>query len=126
MGLHEVREGWTGPLDFVLEADGAPLTLTGLMIALLMFDRTNAPVTLQGTVTPDPDQVANRGKVMYAPHADDLVPIVTDKVVSRLVSDAAGSISYIERKGRFRITDGAGKVVFNPSREPDIWRIYKP
>lgn len=58
-------------------------------------------------------------------YAADLLPVANDKVVSRSVSDAAGNISYIERKGRFRITDGAGKVVYNPSREPDIWRIYK-
>lgn len=126
MALHEVREDWTGPLDFSLEADGAALTLTGMTIVLLMWDRTDAPVTILGAVTPDADQVANKGKATYAPHANDLLPVVTDKVVSRSVSDAAGSINYFERKARFRITDGAGKVVFNPSREPDIWRIYKP
>lgn len=126
MALHKVNEGWTVPIPFVLDGDGGPLDLTGMTIELLMTDRTDAPVTVQGTVTPDPDQVANKGRVTYSPHADDLLPGATDKVVSLAVSDAAGSISYFERKGRFKVTDGAGKVVYNPSGEPDIWRIYKP
>lgn len=126
MALHKVVEGWTGPLDFVLDAAGGPIDLTGLTIVLIMKDRSGAAVTIQGTITPDADQEVNTGKLVYSPHADDLVPGVNDKVVSRAVSDAAGSISYFERKGRFKVTDGAGKVVFHSSEEPDIWRIYKP
>lgn len=123
--LHKFREGWTGPLAFIFETSAGPLSLTGMTVVLLMYDRTDAPVTVQGSVTPDADQVANKGKATYAPAANDLVQGANDQLASLKVSESAGSINYFERKGRFRVTDGAGKVLYVPSGEPDIWRIYK-
>jgi hypothetical protein len=128
MGLIKAVEGWTGALDFMLDADGSPEDLTGMAIVLIMTHQDGTAFSIQGSVAPVlPQTGTDKGKARFSPHADDLLPVaIKDVTASLKVSDAAGSLTYFERRGRFRVTDGGGKVVYFPSGEPDIWRIYKP
>lgn len=96
-GNVELVTGWTGPLDFQLLADGAAINLTGMTVDLILTasDGTSIPTTGDTSV-----QDAALGKVRYTPDATDLL------VASSPV------------KMRWKVTDGAGAVVYHPSARP--------
>jgi hypothetical protein len=100
----EVIEAWTGDLDFQLKNDNVAVNLTGTTVVLILQDNNGAAVTLAGT-TSTFDAVL--GKVRLSPNAADLV---------------AAKSPY---NARWKVTDGAGKVVFFPSGTDDVW-IVRP
>lgn len=98
----EIIEGWTGDLDFQLKSDGVVVNLSGMTVALILQDSNNAPVSFAGTtVILD----AATGKVRFSPNAADLV---------------AAKSPY---NARWKVTDGASKIVFFPSGTDDIWTV---
>ena len=103
-------EGWTAPIPYTITyavAGGAatPLSLTGLAVSMLAWDRFGAAIALTGTVT-----VVNAasGQVQFNPGANDL-------------QHANSPMSV-----RWKIVDGAGHVVFSPSSPPEQWTVLKP
>jgi len=100
-----VTEGWTGPLDFILQSDGAAQDLTGMTVTLVLtgVDGTIATTTGNVSVTD-----AAAGKVRYSPDATDLL---------------SAKQPY---RGRWKVTDGAGKIVFFPNGEADLWKVWAP
>jgi hypothetical protein len=107
MAVFKVIEGWTGPLDFQLKADGAvPAgTLAGMTVTLVLVDANGAAVDMTGKIAVTD---AANWKVRYNPAGPDLV-------------FAKGP--YL---ARWKVTDGAGKVVFFPNDEADVWQVFKP
>lgn len=100
-----VVEGWTGDLDFQLLADGNAQNISGNSIALIVQDHSGASVTFAGNISvPD----ATTGKVRFSPQPADLL--------------AAKSPYNV----RWKVTDGAGKVVFFPSGKDDFWTVRPP
>jgi hypothetical protein len=106
MGMRiDVTEGWTGPLDFALMADGAPLNLSGLTIELVLRDRDDALITTTGWAATF--GAPTEGRVRVSPTADALVHAVTP------------------HRAHFKITDGGGKVVFFPGGDADYWVVNR-
>jgi hypothetical protein len=104
MAVFELVEGWTGPLDFVLKADGVVVDLTGMTVDLLLTGKDGSAIDTTADVTvPTPAS----GLVRYSPDAADVL------------------LSKTPLKARWKVTDGAGKVVFFPNGMPDIWQVYK-
>lgn len=98
----ELVEGWTGPLEFQLLADGTAQDLTGMTVELILKDSEGTAITTTGDITVTG---AATGEVTYAPDSADLAA-----AASPLAS-------------RFKVTDGSGKVVYFPSGEPDRWFV---
>lgn len=98
-------EGWTGPLDFALKANGAAQDLTGATVVLILSKRDGVAVDTAADVSIID---AAAGTVRYAPDATDL--------------------TYADNpyRARFKVTDGAGKITFFPSGEADKWTVYRP
>jgi hypothetical protein len=111
--LFDIVAGWTGILGpFTLKIDGVALSLTGMTVTIGLRNIAGA-VTPGGTVTIDPDQINNRGKVSYAPAAADFVWVST------------GPSSRQTYEIHWKVVDGAGKVVYFPNGEPDQIGVYK-
>lgn len=110
MSTYNLVEGWTDPVDCTLKAADGPasppvaLNLTGLTVALLAYDKNDAPLTLTGTAV---IQSASTGQVRFSPAATDL------------------KAENSPLKIRWRITDG-GKIRYVPNVEPDTWIVRKP
>jgi hypothetical protein len=105
MPVFEVVEGWTGPLDFTLKANGVAVDLTGMTVIFILKDKDGAAIDTSGNasvVTPA------AGLVSYSPDAGDLVAAKTP------------------HSARWRVTDGGGKVVFFPHGAPDRWQVFVP
>ncbi len=110
-----LTDGWTGMLGpFTLKVDGAPISLSGFTVALVLHDPTGALVTPGGTVTVDPDQIGHPGQVSYQPVATDFV--------------YSGSFPYAHQQPytlHWKVTDLANKVVFFPNGAADFINVYK-
>lgn len=114
MPLLSLTEGWTGVLGpFTLRVDGVPLPLTGFTVTLQLRNAKGEVVTPGGTVTVDPDQGTNPGKVTYAPVAGDFV----------YASDLYGEAQIY--KMHWKVVDGASKVIYFPNGAPDEIEIYR-
>ena len=104
MATLELVHGWTSPLDFRLDDDGAATDLTGFTVALVLSDSINgSPVTLTGTTAV---QTATGGTIRFSPGASDIVK---------------GSF-----KARFKVTDGSSNVAFYPNQGADTWEVRYP
>ena len=103
--IYNLVEGWTDPIDCILIADGSALNLTGITVAVVAYDASNAPLTLTGSVS---IPSASLGQVRFSPSAGDLV---NSKSPMRI---------------RWKLTDGAGKIRYVPNAEPDRWNVRKP
>lgn len=101
----EVVEGWTGDLDFVLQADGVAVDLTGATVELILYksDETLIDTSSDITVTD-----AASGAVSYSPDETDLLA------------------SESPLRSRFKVTDGSGKVVYFPNARMDTWTVRSP
>jgi len=99
----EVVQGWTGPIDMQLKADGVAVDLTGMTVVLILKDKDGTSVDTAGDVS---ILDAATGKVRYLGDPTDLV--------------AANS----PFRARWQVTDGAGRVVYFPSGPPDVWKVY--
>lgn len=98
----EIIEGWTGPIDFALKADGAAIDLNGITVTLTLTGADGVAVDTTGDVAV---LVAAEGTVRYTPDVADL--------------DAAKS----PYRARFKLVDGVGAIVYCPSGARDVWRV---
>lgn len=107
--LFKIVAGWTAELGpFTLRANGEPLDLTGMVVALkLRSTASSSYVDTIGDVRVDPDQVANPGHVYFQPDAEDF--------------DANKSPYW----ARFEITDGQGGKAYVPSEEPSKIVVFQ-
>ena len=98
-----IVEGTTSDLRFQLLQDGLPIDLTGVTVALLLADRTGAPVSSPGTISMVDE---SEGKVQLVPSSTGV---------------------FVASKGpyhaRWELTDGSGKVSYVPSSARDVWNI---
>lgn len=112
--LLSVVSGWTGRLGaFTLKADGTPLVLTGLTVTIVIHKPDGTLVTPGGTLTVDPDQTANPGKVYYSPGTADFVwadPPGTERQPYRI---------------HFKVVDSDSKVVYFPNGAADEISVYR-
>lgn len=103
--MDELVQGWTDPINHILKADKVIVNLTGMTVALLLYDKLDALVAFTGTVSvPD----AAGGKVRFSPAANDFL---------------AASSPY---KMRWKVTDGAGKISFFPNQTAYPWIVRLP
>ncbi len=99
----EIQEGWTGPLEFQLLADGVPPNLTATTVSLILQKTGGTLVDTTGDIAIID---AANGKVRYSPGTGDL-----------LEADSP-------LRSRFKVIDAATKVVYFPSTEdPDRWLV---
>lgn len=101
----QLTEGWTGPVDVQLLADGVAVNLTSCTVALVLTGRDGVAVTTTGNVTIID---AAAGKVRYSPDAADL--------------DADQS----PYRARYKVTDVLGKIVYFPSGVGGRVRVFTP
>lgn len=97
-------EGWTGPLDFTLTANGVAIDGTGASVALVLASRNGGIVPMAGKVA---WLVQASGTVRVQPAAADL---------------KADQSPY---DARFKVTDSGGKVTFYPNGPPDVWTVRR-
>lgn len=105
MTIYNLVEGWTDPIDCILEADGVALNLTGYTVTMVACDKSNTALTVAGTVTV---VSAATGQVRYTPTSSDVLLL------------NANSKVYV----RWKIT-AAGKSRYIPNGEPDQWIVRK-
>lgn len=104
---YNLVEGWTDPIDCILQADGAALNLTGLSVSLLAWNKALSPLTVAGSVSVTS---AAAGTVRYSPTSGDA-----------LILHANSPVSV-----RWKLTDGSGKIRFIPNTDPDRWVVRQP
>lgn len=101
----ELVDNWTGALDFQLLADGQPVIVSssnGEVVSLVLRTRLGSPVTPGGTVSL---LASSTGGVRYTPSSSDFL---------------AANSPY---RARFKVTDGAGRIVYFPNGEPQTWLV---
>lgn len=103
-----VTEGWSETLPFfTLKVDGVAFSLQGFTVAVVLKDRTGALVP-SGTLTVDPDQNTNKGRVYFKPADEtfrqDLSPYTL----------------------HFKVTDGSGDDIFFPNGQASQIKVTKP
>ena len=101
----DVIEGWTGPLEFILLADGSAVDLTGITSVAAEAKRLDGTTITLGGTTQVSD--ATSGKVKYNPIAGDLKEVDSPALV------------------RFKVTDGSSKITYFPSGDAFTWKIRK-
>lgn len=105
MIISDIVEGWTEPLDYQLKIDGAAANITGMTVALVLYDKTGALIAQAGVVS-----VVNAatGMVRYSPATDEIL------------------FAKQPYSARWKVMDAAGKVAFFPTGEPIHWLVRKP
>lgn len=107
--LFEVVEGWTQELGpITLKMDGVALDLTGLTVVLALRGNDDQVITIAGSTRVASNQVTEKGHVYYTPAAADL-------------TRAKSPINI-----RWKVTDGAGTIVFFPNAAADQIVVYEP
>ena len=103
--LTEIVEGWTGALPFTLDADGAPIDLTGLTVQIVLRD-------CHGTLLLD----SSSGVA------------VTSNTGGAVTYTAHSTGTFVRTKTpylvRFRVTDGSA-IVYFPNSEEDLIRVHR-
>lgn len=107
MTTYNLVEGWTDPIDCIIEADGSALVLTGFSVALVAYDKNGTALTVAGTASITD---AALGKVRYAPTAGDVLLLSANSPL----------------KIRWKLTDGAGEIRYVPNADADKWIVRKP
>ena len=99
---YDVVSGWTGHIDVDLLTKGATPsgTMAGMTAELILRDSNGNTITTTGDVSV---QDSTNWVVRYSPDATDFVPGVY--------------------RGRFKVTDSAGLIVYFPSAEADTWIV---
>lgn len=100
--LLELVEGWTGALPVTLKSDGVAQDLTGSTVVGVLRDYQDVIVDTTGDVT---ITATTAGGVTYTPDSVDF------------------SASKSPYKLRFRVTSGAGEVVYFPNGEPSLIKV---
>lgn len=107
MNTHDIHKGDTGtPIDFTVGDRNGPWDLTG---ATVLFRYAVNGVVTEKSVTPDPDQTANRGRATAYWGA------------SELSSVAAGSYPC-----QAKVTFSDGKVRYAPQRKHNVLNVISP
>jgi hypothetical protein len=101
--IFELTEGWTGPIDVQLKADGSAVVLTGCTVALILKANDDSVVDTTDDVTL---YTALSGIVRYVPDAADLV---------------AAKGPY---RARWKVTDQTSRITFFPNGAPDTWNVW--
>jgi hypothetical protein len=107
-----VVEGWTGVLGpFTLLLDGVASSLTGFTIVPILRRPDGTLVTTGGTVTLL-NQSTDPGEITYTPVASDFVY-------------QTGGTVYSTYSLHWKVTDGAGKIVFFPNDAAAEIAVYR-
>lgn len=104
-GNVELVEGWTGPLEFQLLADGAAQNLTGMTVTMLLYKSDGTVIDTTGDITVTD---AATGEVTYNPDAADLA--ATDSPLTF----------------RFKVVDSSSKVVYFPNEDRNVIKVNSP
>lgn len=103
MATYDIVEGSSNDLEFQLLEAGAPISLSGLIVTLLLEDRTGTTVSSPGTVT------------------------VTDAATGKVKLTPTNSSVFVAADGpyyaRWKLVDGTGKISFVPTSNRDVWNI---
>lgn len=102
--LTEVVEGWTDALPFTLKADGTPIDLTGLTVALYLKD--NRGTFIQSGTSAVSVTDSTGGVVAYTP-----------QTTSELL---AARTPY---KIRFQVKDALQATVYVPNIDEDLIKV---
>lgn len=106
MTLLSIVQGWSGRLGpFTLRLNGSPTSLTGLTVAVVIRKAGKKTAVEAGSVTAA-DQVTSPGQVVWDPDPT----VIADPGTYRL---------------RFKVTDGAGKVVYFPNDQGAQLTVYR-
>lgn len=112
--LDQVVEGWTALLGpYTIRLNGLPYDLTGYTVSLILHNAAGQEVIAGGSLIIDPDQLTNKGKVTYAPVADDF----------QLVSYRYTFVQNYQV--HFRLVDSLGKVAFAPNGEGYVIEVAR-
>lgn len=104
--IYRTVAGTTGDEDFQLLEDGAPVGIEGFDVDLLLWDKYGVAVTTTDDVENlDDGTEGKRGKVRVNLDVADLV---------------AERGPYT---ARFQVTDLAGKIVYFPTDDADVWIV---
>lgn len=106
----DLVQGWTDPIDYQLKkvaSDGTitVLNMTGMTLALDVFDGKGNSVTVSGTVS---IVTPSTGTVRFAPASADLLNTKSPYEI------------------RWKVTDGSGKVAYFPRSEAEKWIVRRP
>ena len=96
--------GWTTPLDYQLEKNGASFNASGMTVAFVLRDRLGTQVG--GGTTSWLSEALSQAR--YAPAS-------TDYTVERS-----------PLTGRFEVTDGSGKKAYFPKNHPIVYVVENP
>lgn len=111
--LLQIAEGWTGLLGpFTLKVNDVPVVLTGFTIELKIRKADGTVVVPGGTITML-NQVTTPGQVTYQPVAADFT------------FAPGGFLNEQLYKFHWKVTDGAGKIVYFPNGAPDEIGVYR-
>jgi len=102
----ELTEGWTERISYQLGADGSAPNLTGMIVTLVLY--RNGDYTIFPFLGTSGILTAATGIVYFDPAETDLV---------------AANSPY---SGRWKVTDGAGKISYFPNGTPEQWIVRKP
>lgn len=111
--LFSIAAGWTDTIGpFTLRVDGVAFDLTGYTVELQLRDSARNLVVLGGSVVVR-NQTLYPGQVDFTPTAEDF-------------TFDTGTFSFRQPfKIRWKVTDGAGRIVFFPNGEPDEISVYE-
>ena len=104
--LVSIVEGWTSALPFTLLADGTPIDLTGLKVAVVL--KTAGGVIVKDTTTGITVTASTAGQVEYAPSSSSGDLFVAAQTPYRI---------------RFRLTDATPRSVYVPNDEEDLIEV---
>lgn len=104
MTVDNLVEGWTGDLNYTLYTDGAAFNGTGMTVAAQIYDRSFSLMNPTGKTA---WVVAASGTVAFTPADGDI--------------KAERSPYWV----RFKVTDGAGKIVLFPTEDAIKWMVRK-
>lgn len=104
MAKERFPAGWTDPIDYALEKDGASFDATGMTIDLVLRDRQGTELEVAGSV------------------------VFTDAATSQARFTPGAADFTVERsplRARFKVTSGA-QVAYFPKDTPLEWVIDEP
>ena len=106
----ELVQCWTDPIDYQLKkvaSDGTitVLNMTGMTLALDVFDAKGNSVTVSGTVS---IVTPSSGTVRFEPASADLLNAKSPYEI------------------RWKVTDGSGKIAFFPRAQAEKWIVRRP
>lgn len=109
--LVKITEGWSQEIGpFTLRAQGDPVDLTGMTVALIVRSAATFKIVNSGRVRVASNQTTNPGQVFWRPEPSDFD-----------TNDVDGPLYTFH----WKVTDSAGRVVFFPNGDADTIRVAK-